>query len=105
MIDTTSVLGYAWPLAVAAGEQIQFHLSSASLSKANIRVVRVRCGDPDPLGPGLRTTAMETDVNGSIALKYQPIYPGSYALIEDRPAFASARDLSFGCYLFPTIVG
>jgi N,N-dimethylformamidase len=105
MIDTTSVLGYAWPLAVAAGEQIQFHLSSASLSKANVRVVRVRCGDPDPLGPGLRTNVMEADVNGSIALKRQPIHPGSYALIEDRAAFASARDLSFGCYLFPTIVG
>jgi N,N-dimethylformamidase len=105
MIDTTSVLGYAWPLVAAAGEQIHFHLSSASLPKANVRVVRVRCGDPDPLGPGLRTTAMEADINGSIALRHQPIHPGSYALIEDRAAFASARDLSFGCYLFPTVVG
>jgi N,N-dimethylformamidase len=105
MIDTTSILGYAWPLAAAAGEEIQFHLSSASLSKANVRVVRVRCGDPDPLGPGVRTTAMEADINGAIDLKFQPIYPGSYALIEDRTAFASARNLSFGCYLLPTIVG
>jgi N,N-dimethylformamidase len=105
IIDTTSVLGYAWPLAAAAGEEIQFRLSSASLSQANVRVVRVRCGDPDPLGPGLRTTAMEAELNGAIDLKFQPIYPGSCALIEDRAAFASARDLSFGCYLFPTIVG
>jgi N,N-dimethylformamidase len=105
MIDTTSVLGYAWPLAAAAGERIQFHLSSASLSKANVRVVRVRCGDHDPLGPGLRTTAMEVDIGDSLALKFQPIYPGSYAIVEDRAAFVSARDLSFGCYLFPTIVG
>ena len=105
MIDTTSILGYAWPLAAAAGEEIQFRLSSASLSQANVRVVRVRCGDPDPSGPGLRTTAMEAHINGAIGLKFQPIYPGSYALVEDRPAFASASDLSFGCYLFPTLIG
>ena len=105
MIDTTSVLGYAWPLAAAAGEEIKFHLSSASLPQVNARIVRVRCGDPDPLGPGLRTTPMEADLNGSLDFKFQPIYPGSYALIEDRPIFAAARALSFGCYLFPTIVG
>jgi N,N-dimethylformamidase len=105
MIDTTSVLGYAWPLAAAAGEQIQFRLSSASLTQVNARVVRVRCGDPDPLGPGLRTTAMEASINGALALKFQPIHPGSYALVEDGAAFAAARELSFGCYLFPTIVG
>jgi N,N-dimethylformamidase len=106
MIDTTAVLGYASPLAAAPGEKIQFHLGTTSLPAAHVRVVRVRCGDPDPLGPGLRTTAMEVDIiSSSLALKFQPIHPGSYAQIEDRAAFASARDLSFGCYLFPTIVG
>src|SRR5580658_6422823 len=71
----------------APGEEIQFRLSSATLSQANARVVRVRCGDPDPLGPGLRLTAMEADLNGPLDLQFQPIHPGSYAVIDDRPIF------------------
>jgi N,N-dimethylformamidase len=105
MIDTNSVLGYAWPLSVAAGETLAFHLSSATLASARARIVRVRCGDPDPLGPGLRVAPMNADMDGPVNLAFQPIHPGSYALIEDRPAFSLSGDLSFGCYLFPTLVG
>lgn len=105
MIDTTAVLGYASPLSAAPGEIIQFRLSSATLSQANARVVRVRCGDPDPLGPGLRLTPMEADLNGPLDLQFQPIHPGSCAIIDDHPIFAALHDFSFGCYLFPTLVG
>jgi len=105
MIDTTAILGYAWPLSAAAGEDISFHLSSPSLAKANLRVVRVRCGDQDPAGPGLRTTPVKTSIDGAVSLTEQPIHPGSYASFGDRPAFRAGRDLSFGCYLFPTLVG
>jgi N,N-dimethylformamidase len=105
MIDTTAVLGYAWPLSVAPGEKIEFRLSSATLSRVDARVVRVRCGDPDPLGPGVRVGAMKADLDGPIDVAFQPIHPGSFAIVEDRPAFAALRQFSFGCYLLPTLVG
>src|SRR5271163_4197635 len=105
MIDTTAVLGYAWPLSVAPGEKIEFRLSSATLSRVDARVVRVRCGDPDPLGPGVRVSAMKADLDGPIDVAFQPIHPGSFAIVEDRPAFAAPRQFSFGCYLLPTLVG
>ena len=90
MIDTTAILGYASPLSVAPGEEVQFRLSSATLSAVNTRIVRVRCADPDPLGPGVRTIAMETALNGRRAVEFQPIHPGSYAVIEHRAAFRTA---------------
>lgn len=105
MIDTTAVLGYASPLSVAPGEEVQFRLSSATLNAVNARVVRVRCADPDPLGPGVRTIAMESELDGRIDVEFQPIHPGSYAVIEHCAAFARLTDFSFGCYLFPTRVG
>jgi N,N-dimethylformamidase len=105
MIDTNSVLGYASPQSAAPGETIEFRLSSATLSSANLRVVRVRCGDPDPLGPGVRTTPLDSGLDGRIALEHQPIYPGSYVLVEDRAAFVGLKDFAFGCYLYPTLVG
>ena len=105
MIDTSAVLGYASPLSVGPGEEVQFRLSSATLTAVNARVVRVRCADPDPLGPGVRTIAMRSEVNGPIKVEFQPIHPGSYAVIEHRAVFAQLTDFSFGCYLFPTRVG
>ncbi|WP_457825737.1 hypothetical protein, partial [Staphylococcus aureus] len=77
----------------AAGEDISFHLSSPSLAKANLRVVRVRCGNQDPAGPGLRTTPVKTSIDGAVSLTEQPIHPGSYASFGDRPAFRAGRDL------------
>ena len=105
MIDTTAILGYASPLSVAPGEEVQFRLSSATLSAVNTRIVRVRCADPDPLGPGVRTIAMETALSGRRAVEFQPIHPGSYAIIEHHALFAQLTEFSFGCYLFPTRVG
>jgi len=105
MIDTTAVLGYAWPMAVAPGETIRFHLSSATLAQAQLRVVRVRCGDSDPAGPGIRTQAPGSVIDGPVALRHQPIHPGSCAIVPDSAALAGLREFSFGCHLFPTLVG
>ncbi|WP_204323968.1 hypothetical protein, partial [Stenotrophomonas maltophilia] len=71
-------------------------LSSPSLTKANLRVVRVRCGDQDPAGPGLRTSPVKASIEGTVGLSEQPIHPGSYASFGDRPSFQAARDQSFG---------
>jgi N,N-dimethylformamidase len=65
MTDTTAVLGYAWPLIVSPGEEITFQLSSSTLEHADAAVVRVRCGDPDPAGPGLKLTEPGSPIDGS----------------------------------------
>ncbi len=102
MIDTTAVLGYAWPLIASPGEGIAFHLSSATLREAEACVVRVRLADPDPNGPGLQTVAPGSAIDGPVALRHQPIHPGSCAVVADRPALQTLTAFSVGCFLWPT---
>ena len=85
MIDTNSVLGYAAPMIVSPGEQIAFHLSSATLTAAEATLVRVRLADPDPNGPGMKLSEPGTPIDGAVALRYQPIRPGSCAIVADAP--------------------
>jgi N,N-dimethylformamidase len=105
MIDTTAVLGYAWPLVVSAGEPIAFHLSSPTLASAEATVTRVRCADPDPDGPGLQLKELETPINGAVALSHQPIHPGSCAVVADSPAFANLMSFTVGAFVWPTAPG
>ena len=105
MIDTTAVLGYAWPLIVSAGEPIAFHLSSQRLSSAEATLVRVRCADPDPDGPGLKLTEVDAVINGPVVLTGQPIRPGSCAIVADRPALTGFAAFTVGAFVWPTLPG
>ncbi|PHK95511.1 N,N-dimethylformamidase [Pseudoroseomonas rhizosphaerae] len=105
MTDTTAVLGYAWPLVVSPGEEVAFHLSSATLDGAEATLLRVRCADPDPDGPGLRFHQPGSPVDGPVALRHQPLRPGSCAIIPDAPALRRPGALSLAAFVFPTAPG
>lgn len=104
-IDTNAVLGYAWPMIVSPGEEVTFRLSSATLSSAEAAVVRVRCGDPDPNGPGLKFEAPGCAVDGTVALREQKLFPGSCAVVPDAPALHRAGGFTVGTFLWPTAPG
>jgi N,N-dimethylformamidase len=105
MTDTNAVLGYATPLIVSPGEDIAFRLSSAVLRAAQARIVRVRCADPDPAGPGIRVTAPGSAIDGTVPLRHQPIHPGSFGIVTDPHGLDELESLSVGVYLWPTTPG
>jgi N,N-dimethylformamidase len=105
MTDTTAVLGYAWPLIVSPGEPIAFHLSSRTLAHAEATLVRVRCADPDPNGPGLKLTELDGAINGPVALADQPLRPGSCAFIADSAPLGELGAFTVGAFLWPTLPG
>jgi N,N-dimethylformamidase len=105
MTDTNAVLGYAWPLIVSPGEEVRFHLSSGHLAQAQARVVRVRSADPDPAGPGIRVTPLGSPIDGQVALRHQPIRPGSFAEVASPQGLDGLASLSVGCFLWPTRPG
>ena len=105
MTDTTSVLGYAWPLVVSPGEEVAFHLSSPTLQQAEAAVVRVRCADPDPAGPGLKLTQLGCPVDGTVELVDQPLHPGSSLVITDQPALTAFTTFTAGAFIWPTMPG
>src|ERR1700753_3607232 len=104
MIDTNSVLGYAWPMIVSPGQAVSFHLSSATLTGAEAQVVKVRMADPDPNGPGLGVAERASAIDGPVTLRHQEIHPGSCAVIKDAPVLARLGVFSVGCLLWPTRV-
>lgn len=104
-IDTTSVLGYASPYIVEPGGRISFHLSSATLRKVDVALVRVRCGDPDPAGPGLKLLPVKSAIDGRHAVRHQPIRPGSCAIVADRGALRGLAGFSVGAFIWPTMPG
>ena len=104
-IDTTSVLGYAWPMTVSPGEEVRFHLSSATLPGATALVARVRCADPDPDGPGLKLEFPGSAIDGPVALRHQPLFPGSHGLVTDAPVLGQLGSFTVGAFLWPTAPG
>ena len=105
MTDTTSVLGYVTPLVVKPGGRVSFHLSSETLSEIDLDVVRVRCGDPAPGSPGLRLHEMDSPANGRVAVRHQPLRPGSYGRVPDGPALALDGSFAIGGFVWPTLPG
>lgn len=50
----------------------------------------MRCADPDPAGPGLRFEQPGCPLDGPVALRHQPLRPGSCAVVPDAPALRRA---------------
>jgi len=101
--DTNGYLGYTDRLSVPAGEAITFHVSSR---RGDFRadILRVRCADADPDGPGLRMTPMPSAIDGEHQGVLQPIRPGSCVVVPPSPLLAPAAGLALGAYVFPTLI-
>jgi N,N-dimethylformamidase len=104
VINTNAVLGYAWPLVVSPGEEIAFHLSSATLHEVEADIVRVRCADADPAGPGLKFETKASPLNGRMAVAEQPLRPGSFARIPDSAVMKKPPAFSVGAFIWPTLL-
>ncbi|MEM8855490.1 MAG: N,N-dimethylformamidase beta subunit family domain-containing protein [Pseudomonadota bacterium] len=100
-VDTNIVLGYPDRLSVAAGSRLTFHLSSKH-PKIAASMVRLRCADVDPSGPGLRYTVMEPAFDPVIDCPDQPVRPGSCVIVE-AGGFALPRGFAVGTYAWPTL--
>ncbi len=105
MIDSTSILAYASQLSVAPGDEIAFHIGSERVRETETSIVRVRCGDPDENGPGLKLIEMPSAIDGRTPIEPQPIHNGSYGTVEDTLVLPSLRSFTFGCYVYPTLIG
>ena len=78
------LIGYSDRLSVAPGERIEFKVSSMLDKPYDASLVRVRCGDPNPAGPGLKEETLDASFTGSYPSRFQPIFSGSYARVPDR---------------------
>jgi N,N-dimethylformamidase len=74
------LVGYSDRWSVRRGESIRFFVSSEA-SRFDVQLVRLIHGDENPRGPGVKTVALPSTVNGSYGGAPQAIHTGSYVTI------------------------
>jgi N,N-dimethylformamidase len=83
--DGSELIGYTDRWSVATGERIQL-MASSSTSPITVGLVRLRHGDPNPAGPGLRCELVFSPVDGEYPCGPQTTRSGSFAVLDEAPA-------------------
>src|SRR6476661_7905711 len=77
----TPLAGYADRLSVRPGETICFHVANGTGTEVGPpAIVRVISADPNPFGPGIRTSAVDAMVRTLGLCVPQSAVPGSYGV-------------------------
>ena len=98
-----TILGYGDRLSVRPGDSIEFKLSvedTESVFRAD--VVRLRCSDDSPEGPGLREAPVPSAIDGEYPARRQRAIAGSHVLVPNSPAFDEPSALTFEVWVWPT---
>jgi N,N-dimethylformamidase len=95
------IVGYTDRWSVAAGETLSV-MVSCRRPRYRASLVRMRHGDINPKGPGLRVIEVPSALDGDYAGKEQRIHPGSYVRVDDRGVLAPAGSFSLSCWVYPT---
>jgi N,N-dimethylformamidase len=104
--NTLPIIGYADRLAVRPAQTIAFKVScEAGAESFRADIVRLRCGDDRPDGPGFRETAIEAEVNGEYSGRQQAIDCGSHLVIPCGRALDGLKAFTMACLVWPTLPG
>jgi N,N-dimethylformamidase len=105
-MKTIPVLGYTDRLAIRPGETIAFKVSCESGAETyRADIVRLRCGDDRPDGPGFKEELIVTEVSRDYPGRRQAIDCGSYVRIETAPVLDAIESFTLACAIWPTLPG
>ncbi|MEX0758326.1 MAG: N,N-dimethylformamidase beta subunit family domain-containing protein, partial [Tistlia sp.] len=85
------ITGYLDRLSARPGERLAVKVSAEEAGDYEASVLRIRCADPNPAGPGLRYEPQDFGLGGRYPARRQAIDRGSYASIPADRAFAAPR--------------
>ena len=100
------IAGYAQPWDVTSGQQTSFMLS-AKAEDASFELVRLVGGGSQSAGDSCSFAYEVVDhpVNGTVDVAAQPIFPGSYVLVENAHSIGALTECTFVAWIWPTLVG
>ena len=99
------MLGYCDDWHASPGSTIAFKVSCDGIDSYRVRIGRVICADLDPLGPGFRIEPVERIRPDLIKGRFQPLFPGSFARIDDPDRLSSEQRFSVAAFVWPTLPG
>ena len=97
------LLGYADKISVQPGETINFKVSSEDEGTFHLDILRIRCGDGTPAGPGRKETPVEARVNGDYPARFQKTQVGSFVAI-DHPRKLALESFTLQAMVWPTLI-
>src|SRR4051794_29916142 len=102
-LDTLGISGYPSKLSVKPGESVRIMVSTKA-DTFRATMVRVRHGDADPAGPGLKEDVIDSPVNGTYRGRYQPLPLGSYVRAPDDSALRPGGSFTLTAWIAPTTI-
>ncbi len=101
----SAISGYSDRISVCARETIRFMVSCDQPTAYRAQLVRIRCGDTNPEGPGYREIELESSINGTYQGRTQPAYAGSYVLVPRAIRLDEIRSFTLAAMIWPTTPG
>lgn len=99
-----NIIGYVDSLSVPVGGVVTARFSTTA-PHFTAGLVRLRNGDPHPLGPGVQIDPVAGELDGQVFPgREQPLRPGSHVRIDETPLPAGSRDLTLTFACQPTLV-
>ena len=97
------IVGYCDPLSAAPSEQVAFMVSSRE-ERFRADIVRLRHGNTDPAGPGLRETLIPGLLDGTYEGTWKEFPTGSYVRVGSAGGVLSDA-FTIQAWVYPTLVG
>lgn len=99
------LIGYSNRLSARPGEEIEFKVSSASQGPYEAKLVRIRCGDRNPDGPGLLETEIASHIDGRYPSNAHKAQLGSYARVAKTDPLKSLGSFTLMATVWSTTPG
>lgn len=95
--------GYPDRMSATPGGRIEFKVSSTFEDDYTMDVVRIRHGDPNPAGPGIKLIDVPM-ASGTYPSRLQPVHLGSYVQVEGHPpAGGVTGSFTLGATVWPSL--
>ena len=99
-----TILGYGDRLSVRTGGTIEFKVSVEDAETAfDASLVRLRCSDDSPKGPGYREVEVPSAIDGAYPARRQASRAGSHVVVPSSPAFDGLTAFTLEVWVWPTM--
>lgn len=96
------ITAYADKISVVPGETIEFKVNCETGADYKADLVRIRCGDENPDGPGFQEKVIKSAASKSYKGRKQVIHAGSFAMVPSAPALEGLGSFTLQAYVWPT---
>ena len=97
------IIGYVNKLSARPGETLDFKISSSLKSPYEASLIRIRCADANPDGPGIREENINAAFAGSYPSNFKDVNSGSYGLIKSISQLNQLQDFTLSAKIWPTL--